>query len=360
MIIDEFVLNPFRSIRRVWFIPELRLPRRRTLRPPAPLPPFLFGPLAQPTNQRCSRSCSPSLAAMRSGRGGSSSTTFTISPMPSRIKLEHRENRELLQVVVVKNYSRRLLTSLTYVLMTYGMLKVQLMVGHYLFILAERKRWIAKYKIQKDKYMPDELVDKMWKANYGTDFILPFFIVALPMSLSDYALQRFAGLDIRDRSQGWTELAWKMPIAVFIWDLIIWVAHVAFHKVPGWYKRFHAYHHEHQYPNVRRILGKQGTPVVDSNLQVLAASQFSLIDAIWETTAPVYIGCAMTGMSLFGCYFFQGVFLFWGEFVLRMGRTGLSLIRPAVVNVFLVGLHNHSGYDMPYDFLNKIFRYVDK
>jgi sterol desaturase/sphingolipid hydroxylase (fatty acid hydroxylase superfamily) len=57
--------------------------------------------------------------------------------------------------------------------------------------------------------------------------------------------------------------------------------------------RFHKFHHEKQFPNI------------------LAASQFGLLDAIIETTSPVYIGCALAGSGSFLCHFFQAYFLTW-------------------------------------------------
>jgi hypothetical protein len=34
------------------------------------------------------------------------------------------------------------------------------------------------------------------------------------------------------------DIAWKLPVSVFIWDLYIWAGHVLLHKVPGLYSRY--------------------------------------------------------------------------------------------------------------------------
>lgn len=98
---------------------------------------------------------------------------------------------------------------------------------------------------------------------------------------------------MRDRGKGWLDLSWRMVVAIFVWDLWIWVGHVLQHKIPYLYKNWHKLHHEITAPNI------------------LAASVFGLIDAAIETTYPVYIGCAVGHVGFFGCHFFQGYFLSW-------------------------------------------------
>ncbi|KAI9010633.1 hypothetical protein DFJ74DRAFT_314144 [Hyaloraphidium curvatum] len=206
----------------------------------------------------------------------------------------------------------------TYVLFTYGILKIELILATLAFLWIERNRWFEQYKIQKNVYIPEAQVQEMWERTHGLKSIPGLFMVALPMSLSDYWIQKHFGMNMHDRSSGWRDFAWRLPIAIFWWDLIIWLGHVLQHTVPVLYKRYHKWHHHEN-----RVVN------------ILAASQFTLVDAILETTYPVYLGCAFAGMSFFGCFFFQCVFLAW------------------------VGIHNHAGYAFPWDFLNFVFRYVD-
>lgn len=63
------------------------------------------------------------------------------------------------------------------------------------FIIADKKGWFDKYRIQKNRRVKDEDVKAMWEAKYGKKSWKGLMTFAIPFEIINYLLQRSRGLD---------------------------------------------------------------------------------------------------------------------------------------------------------------------
>ncbi|KAI9022618.1 hypothetical protein DFJ74DRAFT_670319 [Hyaloraphidium curvatum] len=183
------------------------------------------------------------------------------------------------------------------------------------FIVADKRGWFDRYRIQKGRRVSEEDVKAMWEAKYGNRSWKGLLTFALPLEVANYLLQRARGFDIHERRETWWQFWKSLAIAAFVWDTFVWAAHVALHH-PRFYARFHKQHHEFQAP------------------MILVAEHFHPLDAVLEATIGAYLGNA-AGRTSFAALWTFGMWRLWTV------------------------IHNHCGFELPWDLWNQVFGYVN-